>query len=107
MGSLFVTGVVLAAGSFALVLCLAAMVMGFIALSFFGGLLYVTYMQIDSMVRLQVPSGEPVQQFDSRLPQVLASLRNLPNSHRQNRVRAMHSLSSNNVNGHVHIHNSK
>ncbi|XP_034252450.1 uncharacterized protein LOC117651941 [Thrips palmi] len=107
-GFIIIEGAVLAAGSFALVVCLATMVIAFITVSFFAGLLYVTFTQIDSMVRLHVPSGEPAQPFDSRLPQVLASLRNLPNSSRQSRVRAMQPpLSSNNLNGHVHTHNSK
>lgn len=98
----------LAAGLFALVMCLATIVIGFITVGFFGGLLYVTYMQIDNMIRLQVPSVEPVQPFGSHLPQVLASLRHLPNSSHQSRVRAMHSpSSSNNFNSHVHMHNSK
>lgn len=107
-GFIIIEGAVLAAGSFALVLCLATLVIGFITLSFFGGLLYVTYMQIDSMVNSRILNGDHVQPFDSRIPQVLANFRNFPNSSRQNRVRPIHSpLSSHNLSGHVHMHDSK
>lgn len=100
-GFLVVEGAVLAAGSFTLLLCLASMAVAFITMGFFGGLLYITYKQIDRMLNKNVVSEESLQQFEAHLPQILASLKSLPHINQQ-RGRTSHSN-----NGHTHVHNFK
>ncbi|KAK3932533.1 Lipid droplet assembly factor 1 [Frankliniella fusca] len=100
-GFIIIEGAVLAAGSFTLLLCLASMAVAFITMGFFGGLLYITYKQIERMLNKNVVSEESLQHFEAHLPQILASLKSLPHLN-HNRVRNSHT-----TNGHTHVHSSK
>lgn len=79
-------------------------------MSILGGLSYVTFMQIANIVRKNSLSRDAVPPFDSRLPEVLASLRKLPhsNSVRHNHDRDLHVPGPHiSTNGHTHQHHSK
>ncbi|KAJ1530834.1 hypothetical protein ONE63_005680 [Megalurothrips usitatus] len=101
-GFLIIEGAVLAAASFALIICLSSMAVAFITLGCVSGLLYFTYMQIDRVMRANGWYGENLQPYEARLPEILASIRS-SNWHHKGRG----SLSSHSSNNHTHKHHSK
>lgn len=105
-GFLIIEGALLAAGSAALLLCLTSMAVVFMTMGFMGGLVYITYMQVDNMVR--VNNVNRVTASDLRLPQVLGSLRAHPqsNPHYYDKVEPK-TITSEPSAGHLELQQSK